>query len=166
MWENEEKKIPLFSKKEKIGAGASALVGLVLALVFWQFSLNIFKPKKINVPLLTIPVSEFKERTGAFGSQLYSVSVHTHVYEGNKRLIPTPGCRDIMIVDLKFKEKNIDVVKKNLLPLEGISKVDVFPNKIIINRFCSSATDLPELWKWEDVWKNVESTLNKYFSVK
>jgi len=145
-----------------------ALVGLVLFFIFFSFVLSnkAKKREKIFVPVqkTEIVVSDgFKSREGNFANQRYAVSVQSVVHDGGKIYSPIGGCSNFLAVDLKFKINKPDTLKEKLVLIQGVRVAEVSDYKIIVHRPCISAKDLPELWSWDDVWKNVKEVLVEYY---
>ncbi|MBI3888515.1 hypothetical protein HY311_01855 [Candidatus Nomurabacteria bacterium] len=168
-----------FTNKELLWAGASASMALMLVLVLLRFGVNVFKhqqsQKHLEVvqpfPLVSSSVgtsiSEFRPRTGSFGAQQYVVSVQSKVDDGTRTFRPVAGCPDFLVIDVKY---HVSDIKGNLhvrlSHTVGVESVEVHGYKIIVNRPCVSAQEMPQLWSWEEVWKEVMPVLEAYFNPK
>lgn len=147
----------------------SATVGFVLFLFFFSFVIEFGKKAKrkektfVPVQKTETTTDGFKPHGGNFGNQKYEVSVQNFINDGGKKYFPIDDCLNFLVIDLKFKENNPEILRKKLIILEGVVDAEVHNYKIVIHRPCVSAKGLPELWEWNDVWKNVEEILEKHY---
>jgi hypothetical protein len=171
MGEWKKKKIlnqPLFTWVE---VGLFLAVGVLLGFMFLALASSVKSRSKkvIPAPVIPIPVSigEFKSRRGSFGSQKYVVSVQKSVDDGTRMFRPIAGCPDFLIVDVKLPIKDSDgKFRDKLARLDGVADVKIYGYKILIHRPCVSTLELPQLWSWEEVWKEVAPVLEEYFNPK
>ena len=162
-WKKVEVVVPPIFTKTEVVLGAVAGILLVIFLSFFGFNVFGHKPKKAEKVSPSLMVENFKSREGFVGrQQKYVISVLASTSAGGKIILPSEGCHDLMVVDLKYKAAESEKLNNELSVLEGVESVEVYQHKVIVRRPCISMSDLPQLWSWEEVWQNVLPVLKKY----
>jgi hypothetical protein len=151
---------PLFLKTEKVGAGVSLIVGIVLSIGLAYSHFNLYKTK----PIQKIIAPDSVDLTVTMGKHVIKVSIYmTLGDEGSRRNIinPTSGCPDMMVVDLKERD-SFRWAEEPLRALSAVERFEVFsPYRIIIHRPCTVRGS--SLWSWKEVWAAVEPILKKHY---
>jgi hypothetical protein len=156
-------KNPLRAKILMVTRGilAGILAAIVCLGLLMYFKINIFTGSKAAIAK-ALQAIEFEPRKVVTENQEYGVSVEsrTETNDGNRPLMPTPDCPNIMIIDVKhIQGRNFEPLQKNLRGIEGVAKVSMDGYKIIVNRVCSSSRKLPHLWSWSELWPKIETVL-------
>jgi hypothetical protein len=119
--------------------------------------------QKVVMADKNMSVVEFKTREVPRRHQTYVVSVvtSTHTDDGKRGIFPTnPECPNIMVIDGDFDipREKVDKLKQSLRNIKGVTDIEVYPLKMIINKKCSPQ-GFKQIVTWEKIWPDIEKAL-------
>ncbi len=151
---------PPWNKKEKMLVVGAALGTVATMVILTALGWSFFRETRNMVVSLT-DTDMFQTKKGTWGKQQYSAEILRGVRD--RKLVPQGGCDKFLVIDVKYKIENQEKLHENLSGISGIISTEITSYRVVINRPCLAGDPDSSLWKWEEIWKNVEVELKKFW---